>query len=473
MLAKKEAMIQKQTIRIGIIALTVFLTWLCANSALGSGNWGNSARAIGMGNAFVAVADDPSAIFYNSAGLANLKTWQMYFLYDRKSKYGLSDHENPFLASGAFVFPLLRNLSIGLSGSQRGSWADPTGVVTNNMGQLSLSTQLSSQISVGLSGKFLYNSNYGNKKGVDFDLGILFHPASLLWLGLAGENLLATDVRPDGIGQANITPYPTRTGRVGISYAIDNFNTRLAFDLILKNVRQPAEKTYLQTGMGIERWVLNTSRIGFALRVGYTLGKECDQDVRQPALGAGLRYKGTPVQFQIDYSWQKYPYKTNLKSTGDHRIAITIHPTIIKPDFKSELRENATLKRGKSDKDKSEMIIFSPYDYSKFGMDIRAEQITTGRDKYILFLLEPQADFNIAEWELYICMDKPEGINQAQIEPYLLKTLHGWAMPGFSVLWDLKVNGEEVQRGKYFYSLFLIDTNGNGWASTWRSFRVR
>ncbi len=37
-------------------------------------------RPLGMGNAYVAVADDFNAIFYNPAGLARLKTWDMEFL---------------------------------------------------------------------------------------------------------------------------------------------------------------------------------------------------------------------------------------------------------------------------------------------------------------------------------------------------------------------------------------------------------
>lgn len=36
-------------------------------------------RALGMGNAFVAVADDHAAMFYNPAGLARLQDWQMNF----------------------------------------------------------------------------------------------------------------------------------------------------------------------------------------------------------------------------------------------------------------------------------------------------------------------------------------------------------------------------------------------------------
>jgi len=464
---------QKHEIRLGIITLAVFSTLLYASSALGSSNWGNSARAIGMGNAFVAVADDPSAVFYNSAGLVNLKTWQIYLLYDKKSKYGLADKENPFLASGVVVVPLRKKLSLGISGSQMGSWADPTTVVTNNIGQLSLSTRLNSHISVGGSGKFLYNSNYGNKKGVDFDLGILFHPVSHLWVGLAGENLLATDMRPDGVDPSNITLYPTRIGRLGMSYAMDDFHTRLAFDVILKNVKKSTEKNYLQSCVGVEGWILNTSRVDFALRAGYTLGEEYEQDVKQPALGGGLRYKGAGWGFQIDYSWQKHPYQPTEKSAGDHRISITIHPTLLKLSSKAGLEENVIPRRRKSDQEKPEKVIASTYDYSKFQMDSRVERISTGKDKYVLFLLEPKIDFNVAEWKLYICKDKPKGLNQVRMEPYLLKTLSGRGMPGFGVLWDLKVKGKRVKKGKYFYSLVMIDTRGSRWASTWRSFRVR
>ena len=165
---------KEKRIAVRLVLILSFL--LLASPCLGYDNLGNSARATGMGNAFVGLADDPSAIFYNPAGLSQLKAWHVSFLYDRKSKYGLTDDENPFLASGVVAFPIRENLCVGVSGCQSGSWSDPTQVVTNNIGQLSLSAQVDHQISLGFSGKFLNNSNFGKKKGADFDLGILYYP---------------------------------------------------------------------------------------------------------------------------------------------------------------------------------------------------------------------------------------------------------------------------------------------------------
>src|SRR5262249_19786637 len=75
-----------------------------------------SARAMGMGLAFTAVADDPSAIFYNPAGLG----WQKHFDVEIGSSFlskvkGDFDGSNPFPGVGnredqhktTFVLPTL------------------------------------------------------------------------------------------------------------------------------------------------------------------------------------------------------------------------------------------------------------------------------------------------------------------------------------------------------------------------------
>ena len=57
-------------------AFIVFLSVFFLNGALWAGGWNNTLmgiRAIAMGGAFTGLADDPSAVFYNPAGLTQQK----------------------------------------------------------------------------------------------------------------------------------------------------------------------------------------------------------------------------------------------------------------------------------------------------------------------------------------------------------------------------------------------------------------
>ncbi len=446
-----------------------------ANPCFSYDHLGNSARATGMGNAFVGVADDPSAIFYNPAGLARLKTWHLSLLYDKKSKYGLTHNEKPFLAAGVVVFPIHSNFRAGASVCQKGSWSDPTQIVTNNIAQLSLSAQVNHQTYLGFSGKFLYNSNFGEKKGADFDFGILYHPIKSFSVGIVGENLLATDMRPEVADRSSFFGYSTRMGKVGLCYVYDdeNFLTKIAFDFVVKDVQQPMKKTYAQESFGIEHWIFNQKELSFALRGGYTLGKDYELDYKQPAFGLGVRYRGRETFLQIDYSWQKYPYQTTDRFAGDHRLSFTFSPAPGKEVTKVVKRESKPVLKEKQKTEKTKKLIFSDLKVLKFDLDSRVENVTLERDKSVVFLLRPQVDFEASEWKLYICNAKPPGWNDDQIEPHLVKLIQGKGMPGFGVVWDLRFKDNEVERGDYFYSLRLVDRKGQRWHSTWRSFKVK
>lgn len=472
----------KREKKIMVYLMFVLSSLFLVNPCFSYDNLGTSARATGMGNAFVGVADDPLTIFYNPAGLAKLKTWHLSFLYDKKSKYGLADNETPFLASGVAVFPIRKNFCVGASGCQKGSWSDPTQVVTNNIGQLSLSAQVNDQVSLGFTGKFLYNSNFGKKKGADFDLGILYHPIKSFSVGIVGENLLATDMRPEVSEKSSLFGYSTRKAKVGLCYVYDDvdFLTKIAFDFVLKDVRQPIQKTYAQESFGIEHWIFNHKEISFALRGGYTLGRECELDYRQPALGLGVRYRGEEIFLQIDYSWQKYPYQPAERFTGDHRLSFTFSPflgkegsQVVKRESKLALKEKQKTEKPQKSISRHRIRVASDFEILKFELNSRVENISLERDKSVVFLLRPQIDFDVSEWKLYICNDKPPGWNKDQIEPYLIKMIKGEGMPGFGVVWDLRFKNKEVERGKYFYALLLVDRNGQRWHSTWRSFKVK
>ena len=65
----------------------------------------NGARSIAMGNAFVALSDESSAIFYNPAGLANISRFDL--IASRQKLYGISDLHNDMIAI-SFPTPFLR-----------------------------------------------------------------------------------------------------------------------------------------------------------------------------------------------------------------------------------------------------------------------------------------------------------------------------------------------------------------------------
>ena len=85
-----------------IILLFIFFPiYLHANFiALNSG-----ARSLAMGNAFVALANDPITIFYNPAGLSKIKT--VYFLGSRQNLYGISNLYNDMFVM-TFPTPIIR-----------------------------------------------------------------------------------------------------------------------------------------------------------------------------------------------------------------------------------------------------------------------------------------------------------------------------------------------------------------------------
>ena len=65
-------------------AIFLFLLFFASSQGLSQADWTLfGVRPLGMGNAFVAVADDFNALFYNPAGLARIKEWEMEIVNPR------------------------------------------------------------------------------------------------------------------------------------------------------------------------------------------------------------------------------------------------------------------------------------------------------------------------------------------------------------------------------------------------------
>ena len=576
--------------------LVVCASW--SNFAYSYDNLGYGVRATGMG-AFVGLADDPSAVFYNPAGIAQLDKPQLYLMYDKISKFTIGENENPYLLSGVGVYPLNDKLRFFLGGTQKGSLANPTNVVTNNVGIVGLAGWLAQDFSLGVNGKFLYNSNYGKKKGVDLDLGLFYRFSPKFSVGVAVENLLATDMIPDN---GDTLGYAMREGKIGFAYHFDmeRYSTILAWDIRVKNSTKPENKSYTLSSLGIEEWILTGNSVSFGLRGGYTFGKQFEQDIKQPSFGLSLRYNGGSQTFQLDYSFQKYPYKAPQSSTGDHRVSLSIafggkngnnheyarkdtvkrfqiqtipappvtassnqvippekkaeekpmppatatEPKLIVPEEKAEEKKQAkviapekpvvvpekkaeetkltqatppvnppAIPEKKTEEPKLTQVT-PPQDpvivpekkteeqnlaqvipqenpviipenkieekkpvrvmtYQTLSLSSSVEELSSGRNRSIMFLLKPDFEEQIDSWRLYICQDKPSGYEIDQLKPILLKTVEGKGVPSSGIIWDCKYNGQKLKKGTYYYAMELVDSNGQRYFSQWKSFKLK
>jgi len=185
---------------------------------------GVGARPLGMGKAFVALADDGSAIYMNPAGLANFKTWKL------NSMSGNILQDVNYVVIGAaspFQFGTLGvgYINVGVPGIPittltGGGTPEFTGDYANyNAGLFFLSYgskldrfvpyDLAKQISVGLSGKiFLQGFSGGGPSlesisgtGLNMDLGFLYKPTKWGTVGLNFVNVL-----PEGLGGKFVWP---------------------------------------------------------------------------------------------------------------------------------------------------------------------------------------------------------------------------------------------------------------------------
>ncbi len=169
--------------------------------AAGSGNFLNlpvGARAVGMGSGFVGVADDPTALFWNPAGI--MQSPGASAAYSFTSMFADITHN-----FAGVTFPVGPSYKAGVSASSYGTGdievttmfnQDGTGekyVVRDLAIALSFAGQLTDQFAFGVTGKYInlaIASQAAN--GVAFDVGTLYKPGFLgLRLGFAVQNLSA------------------------------------------------------------------------------------------------------------------------------------------------------------------------------------------------------------------------------------------------------------------------------------------
>ncbi len=252
-------------------------------------SYGGNARSIGLGRAFLAIANDASAVMINPAGMIQVKNMEASFfqtgLYDGYSLMGLN-----------LLYPQVNN-TLGFSFTQLASqpmdlrdvYNDTQGSFTDSQMAIGLSYAqpiLLPELSVGVSGKFVNRALHTHTDSrVLADTGLLYRPFPFLSFGAMIHNLVDFQLGDDS--KDKFTPLP----RAGVAYK-DKYLT-IAFDI--EN--------------DLENWFLGSE---------YTVNEFI-------TLRGGLNYESTNFGFSLAYSAIRFDYALSNDELGmNHRFSFNL-----------------------------------------------------------------------------------------------------------------------------------------------------
>jgi len=269
---------------------------------------GAGVRPMGMGGAFVALADDENTVFYNPAGLAYFNRLKLGAFYEPRfgASFGDLAIAGQYLGGGLIFFNLggIPQYDERDRQGETFSYGSSAFFIAGGATLKTFLAQLPESVALGLSLKS-YQVNVLNStgSGLALDLGLLWHQglrfgAQLvgLRLGAVAENLLSL-----GINYKGGYTEPWAVGlRLGGALLISD--AVLALDFESRGIfRFGGEYRYSLQQFGVDELAI---RLGGFLHGGLAF-----------TLGLGLRYQN----FRIDYAFIAYS-----QAPATHRLSFTM-----------------------------------------------------------------------------------------------------------------------------------------------------
>jgi hypothetical protein len=254
---------------------------------------GIGARAEGMGGAFVGLADDPSAIYWNPAGPSQLDCSQAMFMHNRWAQdiayeclgYALPiDPENTVAIAVTFLH-MGEILGYDQDDNPTSSFSAYDAAIL-----LGYSREISAGLSLGATAKAILEKLEDEKaQAAAFDIG-LFYDLSILSFGLSLRNL-GTELK----FVERKHPLPTDL-RAGIAVRVLNDHLLLSTDIDFLTDAPPEFR------QGIE---CSFQNILFARGgVEYKTQNHSSPPLTRPTVGGGVRISN--LQFDYTYSSARY-----------------------------------------------------------------------------------------------------------------------------------------------------------------------
>jgi opacity protein-like surface antigen len=287
---------------------------------------GQGSRALGMGSAFVAVADDQSAMYWNPAGIAGLQGNGIIFDHTQWIAGLQYNYLGATISIGDYGVVGLNYTSSNISDMDVTTVDNPNGTgetfgVTNAAFGISYGLKLTDKFSIGFNPKLVYTKIWKTTAtALAVDLGVKYEtPFKGVMLGMAITNfgekmhlmgnstLVLYDADPNTTGNNGRIPANLATDawplplnfKVGIAYKaleMESHTLTVAVD-----ASHPSDN-FESVDVGGE-YVFNDF---FAVRGGYKslFLKDSEETF---ALGAGVRqYLIGNTQFKLDYAYQDF-----------------------------------------------------------------------------------------------------------------------------------------------------------------------
>jgi len=251
---------------------------------------GVSSRALALGRAFTAIADDPSAGYWNPAGLGQIRSTDILGTY---SALSLGRKYNYFSCS----LPLNSMGTLGLSWINFGigniEGRDFQGRITDSFSNfedaylLSYGVELMNKLFIGSSLKFINHTLADNQStGFGYDFGMLYKLTSYINIGMSLIDI-STKVKWDT--QSGVEEKFPMTSRFGLSINPFKDSRRLSIDFV--NIAGQAQQLHAGVELPLTR------------NIGFRFGIDNNRFVG----GAFLTVPLQTIQFETDYSFGRDP----------------------------------------------------------------------------------------------------------------------------------------------------------------------
>lgn len=323
---------------------------------------GAGARAVALGGAFTAVANDPYAMAYNPAGLALVRRQELVGSYGLLQT-GLGGKSSINASYFAYAYPISykagnfgiswQQLSLADRYSERaialgyGKWVSQRWIVGANVKHLNLSIEPPEGVTLrgGARRTDIQDPVFasGNSRSnISLDLGTLYRIRANYVLGFSLQNINEPNMAISDSGSDPVK----RTVRGGLMYHEKTFG--LMNEIVTRQFAASRDYTYT---LGAEKFFgVGRKDNRVFLRGALSYGT---RSYRQFSVGVGYKTEAINLDYSFVIPLGELSYGM---AGGGHRISLSLRfgKTVVEPDYESRMQ--AALKAAKDAEEKLEAV---------------------------------------------------------------------------------------------------------------------